>query len=144
VKGRESRSNVKYDYVSRRVDYHFKGETFFLRRLRVVDDTVPMPEGVHIDDAISATLNYADKLWPPQSDGNLSTHIIRRKVASNEGPDDVQARYQAELVPFTLNVAVDADTRKPVGDSISRASRRGRSRISPPRSRSASTGGPNT
>jgi hypothetical protein len=115
VKGRESRSNVKYDYVSRRVDYHFKGETFFLRRLRVVDDTVPMPEGVHIDDAISATLNYADKLWPPQSDGNLSTHIIRRKVASNEGPDDVQARYQAELVPFTLNVAVDAATRKPVG-----------------------------
>jgi hypothetical protein len=115
VKGRESRSNVKYDYVSRRVDYHFKGETFFLRRLRVVDDTVPMPEGVHIDDAISATLNYADRLWPPQSDGNLSTHIIRRKIASNEGPDDVQARYQAELVRFTLNVAVDADTRKPVG-----------------------------
>src|SRR4030095_1638869 len=58
VKGRESRSTVTYDYVTRRVDYHFKGETFFLRRLRVVDDVVPMPDGVRIDDAISATLNY--------------------------------------------------------------------------------------
>jgi len=115
VKGRESRSNITYDYTARRVNYHFKGETFFLRRLRVVDDTVPMPDGVHIDDAISATLNYADKLWPSHADGNLQTHVIRRKVASNEGPDDVQARYQAELVPFTLSVAVDAETRKPIG-----------------------------
>jgi hypothetical protein len=115
VKGRESRSNVTYDYTARQVDYHFKGETFFLRRLRVVDDTVRMPEGVHIDDAISATLNYADKLWPSQADGSLVTHVIRRKLASNEGPDDVQPRYQAELVPFTLNVGLDAETRKPIG-----------------------------
>ena len=115
MKGRESRSNVTYDYTARQVEYHFKGETFFLRRLRVVDDTVRMPEGVHIDDAISATLNYADKLWPSQADGKLVTHVIRRKLASNEGPDDVQARYQAELVPFTLNVGLDAETRKPIG-----------------------------
>jgi len=27
----------------------------------------------------------------------------------------VQARYQAELVPFTLNVGLDAETRKPIG-----------------------------
>jgi hypothetical protein len=115
VKGRESRSNITYDYTKRLVDYHFKGETFFLRRLRVVDDTVAMPDGVHIDDAISATLNYADKLWPPQSDGSLTTHVVRRKITGNEGPDDVQARYQAELVRFTLNVGVDAETRKPIG-----------------------------
>jgi hypothetical protein len=113
VKGRESRSNVTYDYTARQVDYHFKGETFFLRRLRVVDDTVRMPEGVHIDDAISATLNYADQLWRPQTDGDLLTHIVRRKIASNEGPDDVQAQYRAELAPLTLKVAVDAETRKP-------------------------------
>ena len=114
VKGRESRADVTYDYAARQVDYHFKGETFFLRRLRVVDDVVPMPEGWLVDDAISATLNYADQLWPPQPDGSLATHIVRRKIASNEGPDDVQAQYRAELAPLTLKVAVDAETRKPI------------------------------
>ena len=114
VKGRESRADVTYDYTGRRIDYHFKGETFFLRRLRVVDDSIAMPEGLLIDDAISATLNYADQLWPPQTDGNLLTHIVRRKIASNEGPDDVQAQYRAELAPLTLKVAVDAETRKPI------------------------------
>jgi hypothetical protein len=115
VKGRESRSTVTYDYAARQVDYHFKGETFFLRRLRVVDDVVPMPDGVRIDDAISATLNYADKLWPAQPDGSLTTHIVRRKIASNEAPDDVQARYQAELAPFALELGMDAESRKPIG-----------------------------
>src|SRR5690242_17487240 len=114
VKGRESRADVSYDYTARRIDYHFKGETFFLRRLRVVDDSISMPEGLLIDDAISATLNYADQLWPPQTDGNLLTHIVRRKIASNEGPDDVQEQYRAELAPLTLKVAVDAETRKPI------------------------------
>jgi hypothetical protein len=113
VKGRESRGDVTYDYTARRIDYHFKGETFFLRRLRVVDDSLPMPDGLLIDDAISATLNYADELWRPQTDGDLLTHIVRRKIASNEGPDDVQAQYRAELAPLTLKVAVDAETRKP-------------------------------
>ena len=113
VKGRESRGDVTYDYTARRIDYHFKGETFFLRRLRVVDDSLPMPDGLLIDDAISATLNYADQLWRPQTDGDLLTHIVRRKIASNEGPDDVQAQYRAELAPLTLKVAVDAETRKP-------------------------------
>ena len=113
VKERESRGDVTYDYTARRIDYHFKGETFFLRRLRVVDDSLPIPEGLLIDDAISATLNYADQLWRPQTDGDLLTHIVRRKIASNEGPDDVQAQYRAELAPLTLKVAVDAETRKP-------------------------------
>jgi hypothetical protein len=113
VKGRESRGDVTYDYTARKIDYHFKGETFFLRRLRVVDDSLPMPDGLLIDDAISATLNYADQLWRPQTDGDLLTHIVRRKIASNEGPDDVQAQYRAELAPLTLKVAVDAETRKP-------------------------------
>jgi len=113
VKGRESRGDVTYDYTARRIDYHFKGETFFLRRLRVVDDSLPIPEGLLIDDAISATLNYADQLWRPQTDGDLLTHIVRRKIASNEGPDEVQAQCRAELAPLTLKVAVDAETRKP-------------------------------
>jgi len=114
VKGRESRADITYDYAARTAVYHFKGETFFLRRLRVVDDVVPMPEGWLVDDAISATLNYADQLWPPQADGSLMTHIVRRKIANNEGPDDVQAQYRAELAPLVLKVAVDAETHKPV------------------------------
>ena len=69
VKGRESRSNITYDYARRGIDYHFKGETFFLRRLRIADDFLPIPEGLAVDDSISATLNYADQLWTPQADG---------------------------------------------------------------------------
>jgi len=114
VKGRESRGDVTYDYSARRIDYHFKGETFFLRRLRLVDDSLSMPDGVLIDDAISATLNYTDRLWPAQPDGDLLTHIVRRKIASNESPDDIQEHYRAELAPLTLKVAVDAETRKPI------------------------------
>ncbi len=105
VKGRESRSDVAYDWARRTIEYHFRGETFFLRRLRVADDFVPVPEAVHVDDAISATLNYADGRWPPRGDGSYQTHVIRRKKAENEGPDDVQASYRAELVPFILKVA---------------------------------------
>src|SRR5437667_10732456 len=43
VKGRESRSEVRYDWVRRTVEYHFRGETFFLRRLRIADDLVQVP-----------------------------------------------------------------------------------------------------
>jgi hypothetical protein len=115
VKGRESRADITYDHVRRSVEYHFKGETFFLRRLRVVDDVVAIPEGLLVDDSVSAMLNYADKRWEPRADGSFLTHVVRRQMARNEGPDDVQARPRAELAPFKLEVAVDAATRKPLG-----------------------------
>ena len=114
VKGRESRSAITYDHARRSVEYHFKGETFFFRRLRVVDDVLPIPEGLLVDDSISAMLNYGDQLWAPQADGSFVTHVVRRKVVRNEGPDDVQQHYRAELVPFKLKVGVDAETRKPI------------------------------
>lgn len=114
VKGRESRSDIAYDHARRSIEYHFKGETFFFRRLRVADDVVSVPEGFLVDDSISATLNYADQLWPPQPDGTFLTHVVRRKRANNEGVDDVQKHYRAELVPFTLQVAIDTETRKPI------------------------------
>jgi len=114
VKGRESRSDITYDHARRSIEYHFKGETFFFRRLRVVDDVLPIPEGLLVDDSISATLNYGDQRWAPQADGSFVTHVVRRKVARNEGPDDVQQHYRAELVPFKLKMAVDAETRKPI------------------------------
>lgn len=113
VKGRESRSELRYDWARRTVEYHFRGETFFLRRLRVADDLVGVPEGVHVDDSISATLNYADGVWPPQVDGSYATHIVRRRRTENEGPDDVQRLYHAELVPFALKVDADPVSGKP-------------------------------
>jgi hypothetical protein len=114
VKGRESRGDIAYDYVRGRIEYHFKGETFFLRRLRVVDDVLSIPPGLLVDDSISASLNYTDRLWKPGADGSLVTHVVRRKMAPDEGPDDVQAHAQAELVPFKLEVAIDATTQKPI------------------------------
>ena len=114
VKGRESRSNITYDHVRGSIEYHFKGETFFFRRLRVVDDVVPIPPGLLVDDSISATLNYADRLWEPRADGSFVTHVVRRQVARNEGPDDVQANARAELVPFKLEMAMNAAKLKPI------------------------------
>jgi hypothetical protein len=113
VKGRESRSEFRYDWVRRTVEYHYRGETFFLRRLRVADDLVQVPEGVYVDDAVSATLNYADGVWPAQLDGSYETHVVRRKRTEDEGLDDVQRLYRAELVPFVLKVDADPVSGKP-------------------------------
>ncbi len=114
VHGRESRSEVAYDWGRRAIEYHNRSETFFLRRLRVTDDVVAIPEGMHVDDVISATLNYAESLWPPQPDGSLLTYVVRRYRPSGEGPDDVQRHYRAELVPFVLKLAPDPETGRPV------------------------------
>lgn len=113
VAGRESRSAVTYDYERRLIHYVFRGETFLLRRLRVVDDLVPFPASGHVDDAMSAMLNYADGLWPPAADGTLHTRVVRRRRREDEGPDDVEQVYRAELVPFVLRVESDRETGKP-------------------------------
>ena len=104
VRGRESRSEVAYDYRKGVIDYHFRGETFLLRRLRVVNDLVPIPEGTHVDDVFSATLNHAERRWVAQGDGMLRTTVVRRKRSSREGPDDVEKVYRAELIPFVLKL----------------------------------------
>ena len=113
VRGRESRSDIAYDYERGRVAYRFRGETFFRRRVRVVDDSVPIPAAVHVDDVVTATLNYADKRWPPLADGSFQTHIVRRRRRDDEGPDDVANDYRAELAPFVLRVSRDATSGKP-------------------------------
>jgi len=104
VYGRESSTEVTYDYEHARIAYRARSETFLLRRLRVVDDVLPLPEGVHVDDSLSATLNYAEGLWPAQADGRRRTQVVRRKMADDEGPDDVATTYHAELTPFDLVV----------------------------------------
>lgn len=113
VYGRESRTEVSYDYARRTIEYHSRSETFFLRRLRVADDVLPIPEGTHVDDVISATLNHADARWDPQADGSLLTHVVRRRRGAREGTDDVETAYRAELVPFLLRIALDPETSKP-------------------------------
>jgi len=113
VKGRESRTELRYDWTRRTVEYRFRGETFFLRRSRVAEDLVRVPEGLHVDDSISATLNYADGVWPARADGSYETHVVRRKRAEDEGPDDVQQMYRAELAPFALKVDPDPVSGKP-------------------------------
>ncbi len=115
VLGRQSRTEIAYHYDRDVAEYHARGETFFLRRLRVVDDVLPLPPGVHVDDVVSALLNYAEGLWPEHGAGVFRTHVMRRYRTDNEGADDVAASYRAELVPFELKISVDPETGKPAG-----------------------------
>jgi hypothetical protein len=99
VRGRLSRTDIDYDYARSKIAYRARSETFFLRKLRTVDDVVAIPTGTHVDDVVSATLNYADALWPAEN-GILRTFVVRRQRAENEGPDDVSVRYRAEIAPL--------------------------------------------
>ncbi len=112
VVGRESRTTLLYDYGTGAVDYHFRGETFLLRRVRLAQDVLPLG-GEHVDDAISAILNYADGRWPAGADGRFRTRLIRRRRPANEGPDDVDTTYRAEFLPFVLKIDADRETGKP-------------------------------
>jgi hypothetical protein len=112
VVGREARTELVYDYAARTAEYHYRGETFLLRRIRVADDVLSLPPEP-VDDAVSAVLNYADGRWTPEPDGTLRTRVIRRRRPANEGPDDVAKFYRAELIPLVLKVAPDPESRKP-------------------------------
>jgi hypothetical protein len=112
VVGREARTELTYDWSARKAEYHYRGETFLLRRLRVADDVLSLPPGP-VDDAISAILNYADGRWAPEADGSLRTRVVRRRRRANEGPDDVEQSYRAELLPVELKVGSDPESKKP-------------------------------
>jgi hypothetical protein len=107
VHGRESWVDVTFDHERRQIAYKSRSETFVLRRVRQVDDLVAVPEGVVVDDVISASLNYAEGRWPPGPDGALVTHVVRRRRGRREASDEVEAAYRAELVPFELRVGPD-------------------------------------
>jgi hypothetical protein len=112
VMGRESRSDVVYDWDRRSVDYRFRGETFFLRRVRDAHDVLPLSASMRLDDAVSAMLNYREGRWPPEPDGSFWTQMVRRKRREGEKPDDVEDRYRAEITPVTLRGAVDPGSGK--------------------------------
>jgi hypothetical protein len=107
VYGRESRLEITYDWARRAIRYQGRSETFLLRRIRTTDDTLTVSPDVHVDDVVSATLNYAEGRWPPEADGRLATQVVRRRRIPGERPDDVERRYRAELVPFSLQVVAD-------------------------------------
>lgn len=112
VVGREARTALAYDYTARTAEYHYRGETFLLRRVRVAEDLLSLPTA-HVDDAISAILNYADGRWPTTAEGALRTLVVRRRRPANEGPDDVDKLYRAELLPVILKVGPDPQNHKP-------------------------------
>ena len=112
VVGREARTALVYDYAARTAEYHYRGETFLMRRVRVADDVVSLP-AAPVDDAVSAILNYADGRWAPEPDGSFRTQVIRRRRPANEGPDDVDKLYRAELLPVVLKIGPDPDSGKP-------------------------------
>jgi hypothetical protein len=113
VYGRQSRTQIAYDHDRRSVEYHARGETFLRGRLRVVDDVLAVPEGRHVDDAVSALLNYRDGRWTPDGEGRLQTHVVRRRYSDTEGPDEVARAYRAEIVPLVLTVTAEPGTGRP-------------------------------
>jgi hypothetical protein len=122
VYGRESRLEVTHDHARRVIRYRGRSETFLLRRIRETDDTVAVPPGAHVDDVVSATLNYAEGRWPPEADGRLVTQVVRRRRVPGERPDDLAQRYRAELVPFVLRVGTDAGGRATAALDLTRFS----------------------
>lgn len=112
VAGRETVTEIAYHHDRSVADYRARGETFFLRRLRVVEDVVRLPAGP-VDDVISAVLNYGEGRWAPGPTGRYQTQIVRRRRSAREGPDDVEKAYRAEIVPLVLDIKPDPETGKP-------------------------------
>jgi len=109
VRGRDNRVTVTYDYSRRVADYHVRAYTFLMGRQWFVDDVVRLPEGQHIDDLISATLNFAAQKLDVDADGAFRVTVVRRARPQNEGTDDVSpGGYRAELATARFRAAPDA------------------------------------
>jgi hypothetical protein len=107
IAGREGVSEIAYDYERRVAQYRSRSETFFLGRIRVVDDVVPMAAGVHVDDVVSAILNHADGLWRADPRGTLETHVVRRVRDPHEGVEERSGTHRAEIATVTLPLEID-------------------------------------
>jgi hypothetical protein len=111
LRGRETRVDVRFDHDRRLIEYHSRGQTLLLGRLRQVDDTVSIPPGQTIDDLASASLNFAADKLETDGQGNYRTAFVRRAWKENEGPDEVsKAGYRAEIVPVAFRVSPDPAT----------------------------------
>jgi hypothetical protein len=109
VRGRENRVDITYDYERGLAEYHALGYTFFLGRRRQVDDAVRLPAGQHVDDLISAELNFAANALERDPDGAYRITVVRRARPADEAPDDVSADgYRAELATVRFRAVPDA------------------------------------
>jgi hypothetical protein len=111
VRGRENRLALSYDYERGVVSYHVVAHTLLLGRRWQVDDVVRLAPGQHVDDLISAVLNFAANALDVDSDGAFRITVVRRARSANEGPDDVSPTgYRAELATVRFHAATDAAT----------------------------------
>jgi hypothetical protein len=110
-RNRQNTSTTTYDYARQRVEIHAVTHTLLLGRRRQVDDVLAIPAGRHVDDLISAELNFADNTLDREPDGTYYTWVVRRARADNEGPDDVSPDgYRAEMVPLRFRPSPDPTT----------------------------------
>jgi hypothetical protein len=108
IRGRLSTLDLLYDHDKGTIEYHSVGHTFFLGRRRQVDDVLKLPTDRHVDDLLSAELNFAADKLDRDPDGTYHTYIVRRSRPENEGPDDVSpSGYRAELIPLRFRVVPD-------------------------------------
>src|SRR5260370_17465697 len=77
-RGRENTVATSYDYERQRVELHAVTHTLLLGRRRQVDDTLALPAGRHVDDLISAELNFAANTLDPDGHAPYSTSAIPR------------------------------------------------------------------
>lgn len=115
VKGRESRTQITYDYTRRVIDYHHRSQTFLLGRWRVSDDVIRIPAGQALDDAVTVFLNYAEGVLEEEERSSYRTFVVRRARAEREDPDDVQAGgYRADIAPLRVKVLQDPEGGRPM------------------------------
>jgi hypothetical protein len=107
VSGREARSEIRYDPDGRRIEIQARSVTFFRRRERRLDDVLTVPGSEHVDDVVSAMLNFADGRWPAGPGDAYRTLVVRRRRRDDEGPDDVERAYEGELTPVVLQVKTE-------------------------------------
>ena len=111
VRGRENRLVLSYDYERGLVSYHVVAHTFLRGRRWYVDDVIQLAPGQHVDDLISAALNFAVGALDVDSDGAFRITVVRRARSANEGLDDVSPTgYRAELTTVRFRAAPDAAT----------------------------------
>jgi hypothetical protein len=111
--GRPSSLSITYDYERGLVDYHAVGHTLISGRRRQVDDVMVLPPDQIVDDAVSASLNFAAGRLEQDQDGAYRMAVLRRSRPRDEGPDDVTpGAYRIEVVPVRLQVDPEPATGK--------------------------------
>jgi len=115
VRGRESRTQISYDYGQGLIRYRHASQTFLLRRRRIAEDVLRIPAGQPVDDIVTSVLNFAEGILEREGDKTYRTLVVRRPRREREGPDEVQTgRYGAEIVPLRFTVTGESEGGRPV------------------------------